>query len=88
MTRFIRQTPCAVLLAVQFLGVLLYPFLEDSLQSRQLFALFGLVVLGIVVFALRATPALVPIFRLGWDREVIPSRGIAHLCRNPSPIIG
>ena len=59
MTTFIRQTPCAVLLAVQFLGVLLYPFLEVSLQSRQLFALFGLVVLGIVVFALRATPALI-----------------------------
>ncbi|HJR90327.1 MAG TPA: ion channel [Aeromicrobium sp.] len=57
MTRFIRQTPCAVLLAVQFLGILLYPFLEDSLQSRQLFALFGLVVLSMVVFALRATPA-------------------------------
>jgi hypothetical protein len=57
--RFVRQTPCAVLLAVQFLGVLLYPFLETSLQSRQLFALFGLVVLGIVVFALRATPALI-----------------------------
>jgi hypothetical protein len=57
MTRFIRQTPCAVLLAVQFLGILFYPFLEDSLQSRQLFALFGLVVLSLVVFALRATPA-------------------------------
>ncbi len=59
MIRFVRQTPCAVLLAVQFLGVLLYPFLETSLQSRQLFALFGLMVLGIVVFALRATPALI-----------------------------
>lgn len=58
MTKFIRQTPCAVLLAVQFLGILLYPFLEDSLQSRQLFALFGLVVLALVVFALRSTPAL------------------------------
>ncbi len=57
MTKFIRQTPCAVLLAVQFLGILLYPFLEDSLQSRQLFGLFGLVVLSMVVFALRATPA-------------------------------
>ena len=57
MTRFIRQTPCAVLLVVQFVGVLLYPILEDSLQSRQLFALFALVVLSIVVFALRATPA-------------------------------
>ena len=57
MTKFIRQTPCAVLLAVQFLGVLLYPFLENSLKSRQLFALFGLVVLALVVFALRVTPA-------------------------------
>ncbi|HUS22026.1 MAG TPA: ion channel [Aeromicrobium sp.] len=58
MTKFIRQTPCAVLLAVQFLGVLLYPFLEDSLQGRQLFALFGLVVLGLAVYAVRATPGL------------------------------
>ena len=49
---------CAVLLAVQFLGVLLYPFLEGSLQGRQLFALFGLFVLGLVVFAVRATPGL------------------------------
>jgi hypothetical protein len=57
MTRFVRETPCAVLLAVQFLGVLLYPFLEDSFRGRQLFALFGLVVLGLVVFALRQTPA-------------------------------
>jgi hypothetical protein len=53
----LRETPCAVLLAVQFLGVLLYPFLEDSFRGRQLFALFGLVVLGLVVFALRVTPA-------------------------------
>lgn len=58
MTKFIRQTPCAVLLAVQFVGILLYPFLEDSLQSRQLFALFGLIVLALVVYALRQTPAL------------------------------
>jgi hypothetical protein len=56
--KFIRQTPCAVLLAVQFLGVLLYPFLEESLQGRQLFALFGLVVLGLAVYAVRATPGL------------------------------
>jgi hypothetical protein len=58
MLKFARQTPCAILLAIQFLGVLLYPFLEDSFQGRQLFALFGLVVLGLVVFALRVTPAL------------------------------
>jgi uncharacterized membrane protein len=56
-SRFVRQTPCAVLLAVQFVGILLYPFLEDSFQGRQLFALFGLMVLGLVIFALRQTPA-------------------------------
>jgi len=58
MLKFIRQTPCAVLLAVQFLGVLLYPFLEESLQGRQLFAIFGIVVLGLAVYAIRATPGL------------------------------
>jgi hypothetical protein len=58
MTRFIRQTPCAVLLGVQFLGVLLYPFLENSLQGRQLFAIFGILVLGLAVYAVRATPVL------------------------------
>lgn len=57
MGTFLRKNPCAVLLAVQFLGVLLYPSLEDSFQGRQLFALFALLVLGLVVFALRATPA-------------------------------
>ena len=55
--RFIRQTPCAVLLAVQCLGILLYPFLEESLQGRQLFALFGLLVLALAVFTLRVTRA-------------------------------
>lgn len=46
------------MLAVQFLGVLLYPFLEDTFRGRQLFALFGLMVLGLVVYAVRATPGL------------------------------
>jgi hypothetical protein len=56
--RFIRSTPCAVLLAVQLVGILLYPFLEDSFQGRQLFALFGLIVLSLAVFTLRVTQAL------------------------------
>jgi len=58
MLTFARKTPCAVLLAVQFLGVLLYPFLEESFQGRQLFGLFGLLVLSLVMYALPATPAL------------------------------
>ncbi|MCX6395918.1 MAG: ion channel [Propionibacteriales bacterium] len=56
--RFVRRTPCAVLLAAQLGGVLLYPFLEESFAGRQLFALFGLVVLGLTILAVRATPLL------------------------------
>ena len=42
--RFVRETPCAVLLAAQLAGVLLSPLLEDSFERSQLLALFGLVV--------------------------------------------
>ena len=55
---FVRRTPCAVLLVAQLAGVLLYPFLEDSPAGRQLFALFGLLVLGLTIVAVRATPLL------------------------------
>lgn len=47
-----------MLLAVQLLGVLLYPFLEGSFEGRQLFALFGLFLLGVALFAVRATPGI------------------------------
>ena len=58
MPRFVRATPCAVLLAVQGMGILLYPFLEGSVAGRQAFALFGLLVMALVVMAIRATPGL------------------------------
>lgn len=38
--------------------MLLHPFLEDSFEGRQLFALFGLVVLALTILAVRATPLL------------------------------
>ena len=56
--RFVRSTPCAVLLVAQLAGILLYPFLENSPAGRQLFALFGLLVLGLAVVAVRVTPLL------------------------------
>lgn len=56
--RFARRTPCAVLLAAQLIGILLYPFLEDSFAGRQIFALFGLLVLALAILAVRATPLL------------------------------
>ncbi len=56
MLRFVKREPSAVLLVVQLAGVLLYPLMEGS-AGRALFSLFGIIVLGLVVLAVRATPA-------------------------------
>src|SRR3954451_11958682 len=56
--RVLRNEPSAVLLAVQLAGVLLYPFMEGNGGGRALFSVFGILVLGLVVLAVRATPAL------------------------------
>lgn len=59
-----RTLPCAVLLAVQLLGILLYPYMDEATLGdfkdfgRSLFGLFGLLVLFLAVWAVRATPAL------------------------------
>jgi Ion channel len=55
--RFARQEPSAVLLAAQLGGVLLYPFMEDSDAGRALFSLFGIAILGLVLLAVRSSPA-------------------------------
>jgi len=56
--RRVRTMPCATLLMVQLLGVVLYPFMEGAEVGRALFSLFGLVVLALAVVAVRSTPAL------------------------------
>ncbi|MFK4084245.1 potassium channel family protein [Kribbella sp. NPDC020789] len=53
-----RRQPSAVLLAVQLLGVLLYPLTEGSQGGRLAFETFGLVVLVLAVFSVRSTPGL------------------------------
>ncbi|MET7283536.1 potassium channel family protein [Kribbella sp. NPDC005582] len=53
-----RRQPSAVLLAVQLLGVLLYPLTEGSRGGRLAFETFGLVVLVLAVFSVRSTPGL------------------------------
>ena len=55
--RAIWAHPSAVLLFVQLLGVLLYPFMAESAVGRGLLSLFALVVLVLAVRVLRATPA-------------------------------
>ena len=57
MLRFARREPSAILLVVQLAGVLVYPFLEGSV-GRALLSVFGILVLGLVVLAVRSTPGL------------------------------
>jgi len=53
----LRRNPSAVLLAVQLLGVLLYPFLPNTEGGGALFNLFGLVVLAAALRMVLRSPA-------------------------------
>ena len=53
-----RREPSAILFAVQLAGVLLYPAMEGHRAGRALFSAFGILVLGLVVLAVRSSPAL------------------------------
>ena len=50
------REPSAILLAAQLGAVLLYPFMEDSEVGRALFSVFGVLILGLVVRAVRLSP--------------------------------
>jgi hypothetical protein len=54
--RFARREPSAVLLFAQLLGVLLYPAMEGNDVGRSLFSVFGILILGLVVLAVRESP--------------------------------
>jgi hypothetical protein len=56
--RLARKEPSAILFAVQLAGVLLYPAMEGNRTGRALFSAFGILVLGLVVLAVRASPTL------------------------------
>jgi len=47
-----------VLLAAQLVGVLVYPAMEGNDVGRSLFSVFGIVILGLVVLAVRRSPGL------------------------------
>ena len=53
-----RREPSALLLAAQLGAVLLYPFMETSDAGRALFSIFGVAILGLVLLAVRSTPAV------------------------------
>ena len=54
----LRQNPSAVLLGVQLLGLLFYPWMESSARGRALFGAFGLLVLGAALWVVRRSPWL------------------------------
>lgn len=54
----VKDTPSAMLLAVQLSAVLIYPFLEDSRPGRAIFSVIGIAVLGLAVLAVRRTPSV------------------------------
>jgi hypothetical protein len=54
----LRREPSAWLFGGQLLSLLLYPFLEDSTVGRALFNVVGIALLGLVVLAVRHSPAL------------------------------
>jgi hypothetical protein len=56
--RSARREPSAILLAAQLAGVLLYPFMEGNGAGRALFSVFGVLILGLVLLAVRSSPWL------------------------------
>jgi hypothetical protein len=56
--RVLRVEPSAVLLLVQLVGLLVYPFMDESPVGRAAVSLFGLLVLFFAVRTVRSTPAL------------------------------
>jgi hypothetical protein len=58
MLQLARRQPSAILFAVQLAGLLVYPFMEGNDVRRSLFSVFGIVVLGLVLLAVRSSPAL------------------------------
>jgi Ion channel len=61
MVQLARREPSAILFAVQLGGLLVYPFMEGNDVRRALFSVFGIAVLGLVLLAVRSSPALTSI---------------------------
>jgi hypothetical protein len=53
----VRDHPSAVLLSVQLLGVLIFPFTTQAGVGRTILSVFGLAVLAIAVMAVNKTPS-------------------------------
>ncbi len=54
--RMIITHPSGILLAVQLIGVLIYPFMQDTTSGRVAFEIFGALVLGLAIWSTRESP--------------------------------
>jgi len=54
----VRRNPCAILLAVQLSGLLIYPFVERTALGQTMLNCFGILVLVLAVVLVRRTPWL------------------------------
>jgi hypothetical protein len=55
--QFALRQPSAVLFGAQLAAILVYPFLEDSDVGRAIFSVLGIGILGLVLLAVRGSPA-------------------------------
>ena len=55
---FLPRHPSGVLLAVQLLGLLLYPLMDDDAAGRALFGTFGVLVLALALWVVNRSPTV------------------------------
>ena len=58
MLRLLSRHPSAILLAVQVLSILLYPFMENTTGGRTLFGVFGIAVASLAVWVANRSPVV------------------------------
>ena len=83
----LRDHPSGVLLVVQLLGVLIFPFTDADGLGRTMLSAFGLVVLAIAVMAVNRTPStrkvawalVAPVFVLTILEAVLPQSDTVEL---------
>jgi hypothetical protein len=56
LTGKIISHPSGILLVVQLIGVLIYPFTENTTSGRVVFEIFGALVLGLAIWSTRESP--------------------------------
>ena len=83
----LRRHPSAALLAAQLLGVLLYPWLEQSPGAQVLMTVFGLLVLGLALRMVRRSPAATQLaLALASARDLLKPRRWRRPPRRPHKI--